>query len=97
MSYDEVEIPKDSCVYCDPPYRGTTGYQHEFDFDKFDNWLREAKQPIYVSEYNMPEDFVILDMVGKRNTASASANILVCEKLYVHERWAKEVIRTTLF
>ena len=96
-SYDEVEIPKNACVYCDPPYRGTVGYLHEFDFDKFDNWLRGAKQPIYVSEYNMPEDFVVLDMVGKRNTASATANKLVCEKLYVHERWAKEVIRTTLF
>lgn len=97
LSYDEVEIPKDSCVYCDPPYRGTIGYQHELDFDKFDNWLREAKRPIYVSEYNMPEDFVVLDMVGKRNIASHTANILVREKLYVHERWAKEVIRTTLF
>ncbi len=96
-SYDEVEIPRGACVYCDPPYRGKSGYLNEFDFGAFDDWLREAKQPIYVSEYSMPEDFVEVERVRKRNIFSQTANNLVCEKIFVHERWAGEITKTTLF
>jgi len=31
MSYEELEIPDGSLVYCDPPYAGTTGYRDSFD------------------------------------------------------------------
>lgn len=35
-SYDELVIPKNSVVYCDPPYRDTTKYAiSEFDYEKF--------------------------------------------------------------
>ena len=96
-SYDEVEIPKNACVYCDPPYRGTGGYLCEFDFGKFDEWLRNAPFPVYISEYSMPSDFVEVGRCAKRGLACATQNNLVCEKVFVHEKWANKIERTTLF
>lgn len=59
-SYDEMSIPGNSIIYCDPPYRDTTKYNTSFDYDKFYNWCREMRSKghqIFVSEYNMPDDF----------------------------------------
>lgn len=53
---------KNSIIYCDPPYRGTTSYKtNSFPYEKFYNWCREMKlkgNTIFVSEYNMPDDFI---------------------------------------
>lgn len=60
-SYDALEIPTNSMIYCDPPYRDTLGYSTgEFDHDKFWQWVRDmdaAGHTIFVSEYSAPEDF----------------------------------------
>lgn len=52
---------KNSIIYCDPPYKGTTSYKTaSFPYDDFYNWCRKMKMQgneIFVSEYNMPEDF----------------------------------------
>ena len=59
-SYDALDIPANSIIYCDPPYNGTTKYKDSFDSDAFWQWGRDkAKEghTVYVSEYNAPEDF----------------------------------------
>lgn len=59
-SYDALDIPANSIIYCDPPYNGTTKYKESFDSDAFWQWCRDkAKEghTVYVSEYNAPEDF----------------------------------------
>ncbi len=33
--YTELDIPKQSIIYCDPPYRSTTKYRDGFDHDQF--------------------------------------------------------------
>jgi len=49
-------------IYCDPPYKGTTKYKTEtFPYDEFYKWCRLMKSKgnkIFISEYNMPEDFI---------------------------------------
>lgn len=58
--YRELDIPRNSLIYCDPPYRETTKYAHDFDHDIFWNWCREKREKghkIFVSEYTCPEDF----------------------------------------
>ena len=40
-SYDTMEIPPNSIIYCDPPYAGTTGYRNSFDSEKFYQWCRD--------------------------------------------------------
>lgn len=59
-SYDQLEIPDNSVIYCDPPYQATTGYKDAFDSAKFWQWVREksmAGNKVYVSEYTAPDDF----------------------------------------
>jgi DNA adenine methylase len=55
-SYSDLEVPKCSLIYCDIPYRNTTGYAvGEFDHDRFYQWaLKKFKDghKIFVSEYN---------------------------------------------
>lgn len=73
-SYTNVEIPKNSIVYCDPPYAGTTKYKDQFDHSVFWDWVRliSTEHDVYVSEYSAPEDF---DCVWCcETTSSLSAN-----------------------
>lgn len=59
-SYQYLEIPNNSIIYCDPPYEGTTKYKDDFDHDNFWKWCREKHKEghtIFISEYNAPDDF----------------------------------------
>ena len=59
-SYDKLDIPNNSIIYCDPPYEGTTGYKDKFNHAEFWWWCRDkAKEghTVFVSEYNAPDDF----------------------------------------
>ena len=60
-NYEELNIPYQSLIYCDPPYKGTAGYATgSFDHDKFWQWCRDMSDSghiVFVSEYNAPDDF----------------------------------------
>lgn len=78
-SYEALDIPANSVIYCDPPYKDTTKYKDSFDSDAFWQWCRDkAKEGhiVYVSEYNAPEDFKCIwekqinsNLGGKSKTA----------------------------
>ena len=58
--YDELSIPYQSIIYCDPPYEGTTKYQSNFDHSKFWKWCIDKGREghtVFVSEYNAPDVF----------------------------------------
>ena len=60
-NYYEVKIPSNSIVYLDPPYKGTTGYFTDFDHEFFYNFARKLKKDghkVFISEYEMPSDFI---------------------------------------
>ena len=60
-SYDKLVMPANSLIYCDPPYKDTTKYKHSLDYDSFYTWCRAKRlggHTIFVSEYQMPEDFI---------------------------------------
>ena len=57
LSYEEVPIEENSVIYCDPPYKETGTYLNDFDHEKFYSWLRTLKQQVFISEYQMPNDF----------------------------------------
>lgn len=87
--YRDIDIPDGAIVYCDPPYRGTTGYGVEFNHDEFDGWVRELSKRcvVIISEYEMPDDFVVLRELGKSgNTISAGQSDLGGreEKLFIY-------------
>ncbi len=54
-SYDQVEIKKNSVVYCDIPYQGTAEYKYKFDYQKFFDWAANLNSPVFISEYNITD------------------------------------------
>jgi DNA adenine methylase len=61
-NYWEMEIPENSLIYCDIPYKNTKQYStsKNFDYEKFYEWCKEMKNKghtIFISEYNMPDEF----------------------------------------
>jgi hypothetical protein len=69
--YSAVEIPENATIYCDIPYRSTDcGHYEGFDWERFYDWVRAYPQPIYISEYTMPDDFVRVAAKVKRNLLS---------------------------
>jgi len=58
--YSDMYIPPNSIIYCDPPYRSTTGYKNRFNHGRYWNWVRDmCKQghQVFASEYEAPDDF----------------------------------------
>ena len=76
LDYQEVPIPENSVIYCDIPYKGTDEYNTgAFDYDRFYDWACSQTQPIYISEYDMPQDrFEIVAEKEKRCTLPAFSN-----------------------
>ena len=59
--YTELDIPKNSLIYCDIPYRDTTQYGNSknFDYELFYDWYcfhRKRGNNVLVSEFNIPDD-----------------------------------------
>lgn len=94
VDFSEVEIPSDSVVFCDPPYRETEGYRKgkDFNHDRFYEWSLRQTVPVFVSEYAMPEDFVEVAAWQKRCTMKGANNSLrTTEKLFVPRWQAKDL------
>ena len=89
MSYDKVNIPDNSTVYCDIPYKGTDKYgKSEFDHDRFFEWCRNMPFPVYISEYTAPDDFI--PIWGKKVFCTMSATSNPCrrtEYVFVYKKW----------
>ena len=76
LDYKQVDLPENSLVYCDIPYKNTTQYCKsevgEFNHEEFYQWVRDNsdKYEIYISEYkrNVPEDFeIVWEMKSKKD------------------------------
>ena len=82
LSYEQVPIESDSVIYCDPPYKETGTYLNDFDHEKFYSWLRSLKQQVFISEYQMPNDFHEVFSIKKRVSFSQKQNTQKLEKLF---------------
>jgi DNA adenine methylase len=61
--YQDLQVPSNSLIYCDPPYEGTTQYNTIFDHEAFWQWCRDKTvegHVVFVSEYVAPEGFVCI-------------------------------------
>ena len=87
LSYEQVEIPKNSVIYCDIPYKNTAKYLSDFDHEKFYEWASNQKQKIYISEYEMPDNFIEISHFEKKCSLSATNNSKqTIEKLFCNRR-----------
>ena len=70
-SYEEVEIPENAVVYCDPPYKNTATYaEWGFNHDKFWDYIRKLSKTnkVFVSEYTAPDDFKVIYEFSQKST-----------------------------
>lgn len=95
--YREIEIEPNSVVYCDPPYKGTSGYGMEFDYEAFYDWCRKQENLTIISEYDMPEDFIEIANHTKSCSFSAKGTKKTIEKLFVPPQFAGYVKPGELF
>lgn len=93
-SYDALDFPPASLIYCDPPYRDTLGYSTGgFDHDAFWQWVRDmsaAGHSLFVSEYSAPSDFICIWQKSVKNTLDADTGAKgAIERLWVPNSPAK--------
>ena len=76
--YRALEFDEPGIIYCDPPYKNTGQYHTvgTFDFDAFYSWCLHQANPVYISEYTMPEDLFApvasFTVIRKMNTKKSS-------------------------
>lgn len=92
VSYLELQIPPDSIIYCDPPYKDTCGYNVKFNHEEFWEWVRTKTKEgceVFVSEYNAPNDFECVWSkeveVNLDNNNKKSAKLRPIEKLFKYK------------
>ena len=56
--YRALNFEQGGIIYCDPPYKNTRQYHTvgTFDFEAFYSWCEHQANPVFISEYTMPED-----------------------------------------
>lgn len=90
--YRDVEIPEDSVIVCDIPYKDTREYRHnrdDFDHNAFYLWAEAQTQPVFICEYWCPEDrFFCIAEFDRVSTFSATNNSMrVKEKVFLPDKW----------
>tara|TARA_X000000368_G_scaffold355764_1_gene297570 strand:+ start:3517 stop:4236 length:720 start_codon:yes stop_codon:yes gene_type:complete len=73
--YQNLKIPPNSIIYCDPPYANTTGYGFDFDKSEFLKWCTlkaNEGHMVYVSEYESLEGF---DLVWSKEVYASMDNV----------------------
>jgi hypothetical protein len=74
--YREVDIKKNSVVYCDIPYKGTADYLNQFNHKDFYDWAMSRNFPVYVSEYSLDDNrFKLVYSVDKRSLLSSDKSV----------------------
>lgn len=100
VSYDEVDIKPNSVIYADIPYRNTGTYDRQkFDHERFYDWASRQTQPLFISEYHMPEDrFVCIAEKNKRCCMAANSNSqMSVERIFVPKHQFRQLGQLKLF
>lgn len=90
FDYRDYEHEDGDVVYADPPYAGTGKYdKRDFDHEAFWEWARTRGYPVYVSEYNAPDDFTCIWQKAKLKLAAGgkTARQKATEHLFIHKKW----------
>ena len=84
-----IIVPKNSLIYCDPPYMNTTGYKqtgtfvHDIFWQTVREWVKD--NIVFISEYTAPDDFVCISSSNKLSCLSGGHRQTTrTERLFVH-------------
>ena len=89
--YQDLEIPENSIIYCDPPYKGTRPYIGENKIIHIDfwQWCRDKSNEghtVFISEYKAPNDFKCVwqkEIIASGNGIT-DKELKATEKLFVY-------------
>lgn len=86
-SYEDLEIPDNSIIYCDIPYKDTKQYStsKDFNYDNFWEWCRIMTRnghSVFISEYNAPDDFECIWSKEVTNSMNTTKTYKPIEKLF---------------
>jgi DNA adenine methylase len=78
--YKQLNIPNNSIIYCDIPYKGTKQYStsKNFNHEDFWEWCRKKTKEghqVFISEYNAPTDFECVWEMKVKSSLSANGKI----------------------
>ena len=85
--YTELEVPNESIIYCDIPYKGTKQYatSKNFDHDLFWDWcmgMVVLGHQVFISEYEAPKDFKCIWQMPVTNSMNPTKTYKTTERLF---------------
>lgn len=82
---------RNSVIYCDPPYEGTTKYIDDIDHMQFFDYCRELSKYniVLISEHNAPNDFTPIWSQDIIRTMDNKSHDRATEKLFIHKSKSK--------
>lgn len=87
LDYRQVSLPSNAVIYCDIPYKSTNTYLSSFDYDAFYEWARNQKQNVFISEYDMPDDFYLVQEFDRTSLLSPNSREVMKERLYCNHKY----------
>lgn len=87
LDYSEVLIPDNSVIYCDIPYKSTNTYLSQFDYERFYQWALSQEQDVFISEYDMPDDFYLVAEFDRTSLLSPDSRETMKERLYCNHEF----------
>lgn len=94
--YRNIDILPNSVIYCDIPYKGTANYlKQKFDYDAFYEWCYKQTQPVFISEYWMPEDRFTCIAQFERVCTMGPTNKKEIEKVFMPKHQVDEYLKNS--
>lgn len=87
FDYKQIDMSqfKHGVIYCDIPYKNTTGYQDSFDHNEFWQWAEECSHEniVLVSEQVAPVNWRSIWAQPVKRTLDNASRINITEQLYI--------------
>lgn len=80
QSYADVQ--ESSVTYCDPPYRNTTEYSMQFNYNIYNSWLLQRKGIVFCSEYTQPYGTIVYEKEKRTEVNKDNRAVFNTERLY---------------
>ena len=90
--FSDFAFGSHAVIYCDIPYKNTTpyGFNKNFDYDSFYVWCRKQQllgNKVYISEYQMPEQFKCIWEKQVTNSMNTTKTYKPTERLFTLTEW----------
>ena len=87
--YRDIKIKENSVIYCDIPYKRTSGYTINFDYNSFYEWCKKQTQLTFISSYEMPNDFIPIAEFKHQCRLCSTFNNCILEKVFIPKHQLK--------